>query len=522
MSSELKSSAKPPGFLRRVLCRALVIAPLMLGAGRASAQNGANADAAYNGFVNAYVVKTNVNGYNYPLPYIAQSLTNRDRAFMWQQAYMIQGLQDAYDKNYTSASRRQLVQDLLNSFQQQDLFDLTWANWNDDIEWACMALIRGYNQIGTASYRDSAVQNLNGVWNRGWSSDLGGGLWIRSDIHDSKCVLSNAPWIIAAGMVYRATGDATFLTRSEQIYAWMRSRCFNPNTGQLVEGIGSNNNVLGQNSPTPTWSGTGNSYNNGIFLNAANTLYKLTGNVAYYNDAVKAAGWIVNNNAIMTEDHPNNGPFGSEQFFRALSLFAAQNGLWSTYQPWLQANCTASWNRRRTDYNITWNNYGANTPTSNLLAMEMISSVIVQCVTQISPIVGPHFIRSYPTGLALDNASSSAQGAPITQWGWNGGTQQLWDFKQNADSTWTIKSLQSGRVLENPGSSTVNGTQMVQWNSNGGANQKWIVTQQSNGAYLITNQASGKVLDNNNSSANGTPAVQWSANGGGNQTWNLR
>lgn len=522
MNSETRNTRKSSGFLRRILCSAFIAAPLLLGGNQASAQNGANADAAYNGFVNAYVVRANVNGHNYPLPYICNSLTDRNYAFMWQQNYMIQGLQDAYDKNYTSASRRQLVIDLINTSMTQDHSDLTWASWNDDIEWASMTRIRGYHQFGVTAWRDSAVQNLNAVWNRGWSNDLGGGLWIRHDIHDSKCVLSNAPWIIAAGMVYRATGDTSFVTRSEQIYAWMRSRCFNANTGQLVEGIGSNNNVLGQNSPTPTWSGTGNYYNNGIFLNAANTLYKITGNVSYYNDALKAANWVVNNNAILTQNHPNNGPFGSEKFFRALSLFAAQNGLWSTYEPWLQANCTASWNRRRTDYNITWNNYGANTPTGNLLSMEMISSVIVQAVTQISPIAGPHFIRNGVTGLSLDNASSTAQGAPITQWGWNGGIQQLWDFRQNSDSTWTIKSLHSGRVLENPASSTANGTQMVQWNSNGGSNQKWVITQQSNGSYRIQNQASGKVLDNNNNSANGTPVVQWSANGGSNQTWNLR
>ncbi len=65
----------------------------------------------------------------------------------------------------------------------------------------------------------------------------------------------------------------------------------------------------------------------------------------------------MNNHSVMTEDHPNNGPFGSEEFFRGLSLFASQNNLWTTYCPWLQANCTAAWNHRRTDYNITWNKY---------------------------------------------------------------------------------------------------------------------------------------------------------------------
>ncbi len=505
--------------LRRLASGVLGIAALALAIGTASAQNGANADAAYHGFLSAYLMTTNEPTHNYPLPYICQSLNNHDLAFMWQQAYMISGMEDAFDKNYLDSTRRQLVNDLLNSFVVQNITNLTWDGWNDDIEWACIALAHGYQETGNVNFLNAATLNWNAVWSRtrGWDTKFGGGIWENtSTTTPSKCTLSNAPFIIAGCMLYRITGNSTYLTESEQSYAWMRSELFDTSTGQVNEGIADDGSTNGK------LLASNNSYNSGIFLNAANSLYKITGNAQYYNDALLAASWVVNNHTVMTEDHPNNGPFGSEEFFRALSLFAVENNLWATYYPWLEANCTAAWNHRRTDYNITWNNYNANTPTTNLLAMEAISSVIVQAVTQISPIVGPHSIRNFVSDLSVDNTMSTAQGAGVEQWGWNGGSQQLWDFRQNSDSTWTIKCLYSGDVLDDPGSSTVNGKQMDQWPSNGGSNQKWVLTQQSNGAYLIQNQASGKVLDNDNKSTNGTPLVQWDANGGNNQLWNLK
>ena len=496
-------------FLRRLACAAIGSTLVALATINVQAQNGTNATTVYNGYLKAYLVTTNVDGYTYPLPYIAQSISNRDRAFMWQQAYMITALEDNYDRLHASGDLT-LINNILTSFLAQDKTDLTWDAWNDDIEWACIALAHGYQQTGNSAFLSAAENNWNAVYNRGWTSTLGGGI-LEQQADTSKCVLSNAPFIIAGCMLYRITGDSNYLTKCQQVYTWMRSNGFNASTGQVNEGVDTSGPLTSNNS-----------YNDGIFLQAANALYKITTTAQYFNDAQLVVNWVVNNHSVMTEDHPNNGPFGSEEFFRGLSLFAIQNNLWTTYQPWLQANCQAAWNNRRTDDNITWNNFESPTPTSDVLAMETVSSLIVQAVTQISAKQGPHFIRSYATGLAADNTHSTAQGALIQQWGWNGAKQQLWDLSQNSDSTWTIKSEYSGDVLEDPASSTTDKQQMDQWGSNGGSNQKWVVTQQSNGAYTIQNQASGKMLDNENLSANATPLIQYTANGGNTQLWYLK
>ena len=135
---------------------------------------------------------------------------------------------------------------------------------------------------------------------------------------------------------------------------------------------------------------------------------------------------------------------------------------------------------------------------------------------------GVHYIVNQANGLAIDNASSSAQGAGMLQWGLNGGLQQQWTLTQNPDTSWNIISQYSGQALDDPGSSTANGTTMIQWGSNGGANQRWWVDKQSDGSYKIWNVSSSLALDDDNMSTNGTPLIQWTWNGGNNQRWHLQ
>jgi len=499
--------------MRLFALAALFLSSAFLGAPAARAQNAANADAAYNGFISAYLQTSNVNGHNYPLPYICQSLSNRDLAFFWQQAYMITGIEDAYERNY-APSRKQLITTMLNGFITQNLTNWSWDDWNDDIAWACIAMARGYIETGNTTYLNEAVTNWNMAYNRGWDSTYGGGIWEQqSNVpNGGKCGLSNWPFVIAGCLIYQANHDATILSKSQAIYAWGRSHIFNTSDGSVWEG----------------WypSGAGgddNAYNDGLIINAANALYQITGTTQYLSDAKLAASHVMNKYpTVLNEDHPANGDFGGDQVYRGISLLARQNNLWNTYWPWLQSNCTASWNHRRTDYNITWNNFTTNTTTGNLDAMEALGSVVVQAVTQMNPLTGVHAITNKGTGLAIDNGSTTTQGAKIIQWGLNGGNAQKWIFTQNSDTSWNIVSLYSGQALEDPGSSTANGTQMDQWGVNGGSNQKWWVDVQSDGSYKIWNVASGLALDNDNLSANGTPLIQWTWTGSNNQRWLLR
>ena len=342
-----------------------------------SGQNAANADAAYNGWLQAYLIRSGRQAY------FCNSLTDRERAFMWGQAYMITGVEDAYERN-NAPDRKQLVADLLNTFMAKDITPdpnktLAWDKWNDDIEWALIALIRGYQITGNTAYRDAAVKNWNVVYARGWDNTYGGGIWENMDNvpKGGKGCLSNYPQIMAGCLIYQATSNADTLAKCKAIYDWSRPHLFDASSGRLYEDWGPD----GRNDKSDD-----NVYNSGLFINAANALYKITRMPGYLNDARLAASHQINRYPVLTQNHPANGGFGADQFVRALSLLGRQNNLWSTYQPYLQTQCTNAWNHRRGDYNFSANDWSAPTAaTGDLRAMEVEGSVVLQAVTQFAP-----------------------------------------------------------------------------------------------------------------------------------------
>ena len=362
---------------RHLTWAAVALAALAFTAIHASGQNAANADAAYNGWLQAYLIRSGRQAY------FCNSLTDRKRAFMWGQAYLITGVEDAYDRN-NAADRKQLVVDLLNTFIANEIThdsnkNLAWDKWNDDLEWAIIALIRGYQITGNPVYRDAAVKNWNVVYARGWDSTYDGGIWENMDNvpKGGKGCLSNYPQIMSGCMIYESTHNADLLTKCKAIYDWARPHLFDPASGRLYEDWGPN----GRNDKSDD-----NVYNSGLFINAANSLYRITRTGGYLNDARLAAAHQIKRYPVMTQDHPANGDFGADQFVRALSLLARQNDLWITYQPYLQTQCMNAWNHRRTDYNFSANNWSVpTTSTGDLSAMEVEGSIVVQAVTQLDP-----------------------------------------------------------------------------------------------------------------------------------------
>ncbi|BDI33546.1 hypothetical protein CCAX7_55970 [Capsulimonas corticalis] len=485
------------------LAATLLAAAALLSAPAVHAQNAANADAAFNSFLSAYLVRSGGQ------TYFVDGLNKRDKAFFWGQCYMITMVEDAYDRSPTPANK-QLIIDLENSQINQDTTSWSWDGWNDDVEWGIIAAIRAYKLTGNTTYRDVAANNWNMVWNRAWDGALGGGVWENQDKF-SKCALSNDPLIITGCMLYQATGDATYLNKcTQQIYPWMRSHVFNTSTGQVNEGVDN----TGALQPSQ------NVYNSGAFILAANALYKATGNQQYYNDAKLAADFIVNSTPTLY----HNGTDGSwaDQFVRGLSRFARENNLWGTYSGWLNNQAAAAWNHRRTDLNLTDNNWLQNTPGGETYAMNALSAVVVQLVTQINPLTGSHVVVNKLSNKAMENGGSLANNAGIIQWGKGGQPWQTWEFTQNSDTSWNIVNAYSTQGLDT-GGSTTNGTQLIQWPADSSNNnQRWWVDGQSDGSFKIWSKANSKSLDNSSSTADGYKIVLWDWNGGNQQRWLLR
>ncbi|WP_367318721.1 alpha-L-fucosidase [Streptomyces sp. HUAS ZL42] len=127
------------------------------------------------------------------------------------------------------------------------------------------------------------------------------------------------------------------------------------------------------------------------------------------------------------------------------------------------------------------------------------------------------------SGKVMDvSGASSADGASIIQWPWTGGTNQQWKLLPNADGSYRLSNVRSGKVLDSPGSST-QGASLDQWSDDGGDNQWWkLVPSQTSGYYQLVNVRNGWCADvKDASAADGASIIQWPATGGSNQDWQI-
>ena len=121
--------------------------------------------------------------------------------------------------------------------------------------------------------------------------------------------------------------------------------------------------------------------------------------------------------------------------------------------------------------------------------------------------------------LAVSGGGTS-NGAPIVQWGYDGGSEQQWTFTDMGNGRYQAIGVGSGRALDLPGSSKNQGTQLDIRSWRGGPNQLWTLTPVGDGYFHLNSVNSGLVIDvSGGSTANGTSVIQWANNGGLNQHW---
>jgi len=483
----------------------------------ASAIGAGDADTAFNAFNSAYLV--NSGGQTY----YTHSLSNRSNDGTWTEALSIQGAED-YCERVGTPSSQTLVNNLCTTFIAVNPPPWSWDGYNDDIGWDSLILIRGYQLTGNTALLNAAESGFNFAFSRGWDTQYnGGGIWEQQPNMTpagqtvDKEALSNDSLGLVALMIYQSTGNTTYLNESNEIYNWVWNTIFNPATGQVYTGVVENGTV---NTGTAL-------YNQGCFIDYAALYYKLTGNSNYLRDAQNAVTFSQNN--LMSNGICSNGATylntWAPEFARGLGHLVRWNpSLLNTYYTFMTNNANAAWGCRRTDYNVSWNEWTTQTPTNtDILANWDVGMVaMLQFTPPINNTIwGSHLIVNKLTGMAVDNGSSTTQGAGVIQWGANGGASQKWYFTQNSDTSWNIVNADSGMNLDDPNNSTTNGTQMIQWGSNGGSNQKWWVDVQSDGTYKIWNQYSSDALDGSSSTTNGYALIQWGWNGGTQQRWLL-
>ena len=134
---------------------------------------------------------------------------------------------------------------------------------------------------------------------------------------------------------------------------------------------------------------------------------------------------------------------------------------------------------------------------------------------------GTYRLVNRNSGKAMDVANqSTANGADIFQWTYNGGNNQRWNITHLGNNQYKIIGVQSAKALEVTSGSTADGAQIQIWSYSGANHQKWTVTATSGGYYSLRAVHSNKAADvAGQSTADGARVQQWGYWGGNNQQW---
>lgn len=466
----------------------------------------ANADAMFNAINSSFLVTSG------NTQYYKEALNVSTKDYFWRQALDIQMVEDVYLRTKSSATQT-LITNLLNTFLQQNqgtggVYDWNWNDFNDDLQWAGIAFARGYQITGNATFLNQAKYAFNRSYDRGWSSDLGGGLWW--DVaHENKSGLSNNPEMILGCYIYEATKEVAYLNKVKSIYAWVKSRLYNTGNGAVYENI----------RPDGTVSADANVYNVGAFVSAANALHRITGEQVYYDDAKRSVDYVRNNKTvggIMTNGQ-RQGTWQSE-FVRGLGEFVRDNNLWSTYYGWMKQNADAAWARRRTDRNLTWNSWTSTTPSDNITTvLECIGAVIMQQVTPTSQPAGIENNATYRITPKIASSKALEIGGATS-----GSTSQIWTWNNGGNQKFNVISLgygyyrlvpqhSTGNSLDVEFGSAANNTRIIMYTTNANSSQAFQLVYDYDGYYKLKPRCAPSSCVNvtGGNTADGTDCVLW-------------
>ena len=177
---------------------------------------------------------------------------------------------------------------------------------------------------------------------------------------------------------------------------------------------------------------------------------------------------------------PNNTPTLNEHVFRYWNTKADDSG--TVYQ--INANFTP-------DENTT------------LYAIWMTVNTIVDGIYFLSPQCAP----DSNVEIAEGNTDNNTQ---LRIWTEHKLTNQQWDFKKQADGSYSITNVFSEKSIDNTNASLKSGDPVCQYTSNGSSAQSWYIINCDNNYYKFVNKASGYCLDVSGAkSSNDTKMIQF-------------
>ncbi|MBB6145143.1 outer membrane protein assembly factor BamB [Silvibacterium bohemicum] len=118
---------------------------------------------------------------------------------------------------------------------------------------------------------------------------------------------------------------------------------------------------------------------------------------------------------------------------------------------------------------------------------------------------GVYELTNVQSGYALDvDGGVSTAGAKIDQYPYQEKPWQQWSFTSSsgtstaaliANGTYSLKSVNSGLVIDDPGYSTTAGEVMQQYAAKGGKNQSWVLKNLGSNIISLINESSGLALE---------------------------
>jgi hypothetical protein len=338
---------------------ALAVSAILLAAGHpACAFTGADADAAVNDYLKAFV-RPNGAG-----TFIKGDQQGGDPGF-WQEIEEIEGVEDANDR--TGGAYKSQVAALLNGFIQKH--GVLWSDnkYNDDIAWATIAYTRGFQATGSKVFLTIAKVNFDVMFARAWNPARGALYWTTDNNTYNSCI--ECPAGIASFLLSQALGDDAYRAKAQVLLTWEKANLFDASTGAIWDAVRTTGQV-------GTWSST---YNQGTFVGLANFL----GDPA---TAKLAADYTKTHLGKGTRDGylimPEYGAGGGNNAglnsigLRWIARFMKDRRLESDYLGWLQANANTAWSVRRPSDDLSWCQWLQPTPSGGLHSWECLSSLV--------------------------------------------------------------------------------------------------------------------------------------------------
>jgi predicted alpha-1,6-mannanase (GH76 family) len=286
-------------------------------------------------------------------------------AVFWRQAELIEMTEDAYLASHDPALKQQIVA-LMDGVRWQYGQKWTRRTWNDDIEWMIIAGVRAYRITGDRAYLSMAQRNFDAVWARAYSTQFGGGLWwiTGGTGRVQKNVTTNATAAIAAALLARATHNASYLTKAEQLYSWLRRTLYDPRTGAVYDNISAATSGAGTVVDKAQLT-----YNQGTFVGVAGLLYQATHQRQYSTDALRAITYtrdVMSGGGLLPAEAGGNGNLlGFKGIFVRWALEFLRTNHIRSFDPWFHLNAAAAW-KHRDSQGLIGPDWSQTTPPSGL------------------------------------------------------------------------------------------------------------------------------------------------------------